>query len=101
MLWGIRNAFYGLGFGSKPSESSAKQPDAEPEQEVQQQPANDTSQSFDSAMPWSTWKQVVLGTTVCEPSQHLLYEHGTHIYEHDTFITGSKSDLDVYAFMLE
>ena len=58
MLWGIRNAFHGLGFGSQPSESNAKQPDPEPEEELQQQPANDTPQRFDGVMPWSTWKKV-------------------------------------------
>lgn len=52
MLWGFRNPFHGLGFGSQPAEAETSQP------EPQEQPAAEAAQTTDQAIPWKAWNQV-------------------------------------------
>lgn len=54
MLWGIRNPFHGLGFGSESAEPSQPEHETGPEQ----QPAPEAEQSVASAMPWKAWHEV-------------------------------------------
>ena len=54
MLWGIRNPFHGLGFGSHPAESDSGQ--SEPE--VQQPPAPEAAKDTHHPTPWNEWNQV-------------------------------------------